>query len=230
MLTAPGARATPAQGYAFTLSPVAHQAANLSTAWLLAHAVERSDPNTATATAVLASMTRERAWWIVFDGRGGVRCSVAASASDPAPAPMQADARQRLLKKVREGCAGRFAPAATTWLETEPAPAPGLRWSARQVCVGDRCVASSAVQHTLRNIRSIALNVSSGSDGAVAATARCVGGRWLIVSNVEASDGSDRVEGARFRGLPPAVRSDIVGYETTQIDGVVPLPSGLSCP
>lgn len=220
-LAVPAASATPAQGYAFTLTPVAHQ----GTSWVLAHAVERSDPNTATATAVLPSMAKERSWWLVFDGSGRQRCSLAAAAADPAPDALRSagpvDVRTPLLARVRKGCASVSAGTAT-WLAAEPAAA--LRWSSKQVCAGERCVAATTSQRSLHGVR------SQAAEGAVPAAARCVAGRWLIVDNAEADDGSGRIEGARFRGLPPAVRSDIVGYETVAIDGIVTLPAGLSCP
>jgi hypothetical protein len=220
-LAAPFAQATPAQGYSFTLTPVAHA----STHWVLVHAVERSDPNTATATVVLPSMAKERVWWLVFDGRGRQRCSVAAAAADPALDALRSagtvDARTPLLARVRKGCASVTAGTAT-WLAAEPAPA--LRWSSKQVCAGERCVAATTPQRSLHGVR------SQAAEGAVPAAARCVASRWLIVDNAEADDGSGRIEGARFRGLPPAVRSDIVGYETVAIDGIVTLPPSLSCP
>jgi hypothetical protein len=195
---------------------------------VLVHAVERSDPNTATATAVLPAMTKERAWWMVFDGSSRMRCSSPAVASDAAPAALRAaqaaDARNTLLNRIRKACGARTAAGSATWLESEPALTAGLRWSAKQVCAGERCVPSSAAQRSLHGARSRA------AAGAVPAAARCVAGRWLIVANAEADDGSGRIEGARFRGLPPAVRSDIVGYETVAIDGIVTRPAGLSCP
>jgi hypothetical protein len=57
-----------------------------------------------------------------------------------------------------------------------------------------------------------------------------VANRWLIVSNSEADVGAGPVVGARFSGVPPVLRSDIVGYETIRIDGLAVLPAGVDCP
>jgi hypothetical protein len=165
---------------------------------------------------------------MVFDGNSRMRCSSPAAASGPAPpalrGPPAADARSTLLARMRKACGAQTLAGTATWLESEPAPTPGLRWSAKQVCAGERCVPSSVAQRSLNGARSRA------AEGAVPAAARCVAGRWLIVANAEADDGSGRVEGARFRGLPPAVRNDIVGYETVTIDGIVARPDALNCP
>jgi hypothetical protein len=215
------AGATPAQGYALSLTPVAHQGSQ----WLLVRAAERSDPNTATANAVLPSMLKERAWWLAFDGNGHQRCKAAAVAADAAPGVLWAAAstgeRTALLERLRKVCGAALA-GMPSWLGAEPAAT--WRWSAKQVCAGERCVPASAPQRSLDSAR------SQAAEGAAAAPARCVASRWLIVANSRAEDGSGQTEGARFPGLPPAVRSDIVGFESVRIDGITTLPAALKCP
>lgn len=76
---------------------------------------------------------------------------------------------------------------------------------------GERCVASFTAQRSLNGARSRA------AAGAVPAAARCLVGGRLIMANAEADDGSGRIEGTRFRGLPPAVRSDMLGMRDMPI-------------
>lgn len=215
------ASATPAQGFSYTLTPLAHE----EQAWLLVQAVERSDPNTVTATRVLPAMTRQRVDWLIVDGDARQICRVRANAADPTPADLRAHdggpARSRLMARLR----GRCGPAIRdlpSWLGTDSTA--DLRWSADRVCVGERCAVSSAVQRSRNGVASISVV------GASPAAARCVADRWLIVANMRLEDGSTRVEGALFRGLPPALRSDIVGYEVVRIDGITTMPAKLSCP
>jgi hypothetical protein len=203
------------------LTPVAHQDAR----WLLVHALERSDPNTATARAMLPSMLKEQGWWLVFDGRGRQACSAAAAGADPTPVALRgADAgslRAPLLARLRKAC-GSVPTTGLSWLAADPAAT--WRWVAGQVCAGKRCAATATPQRSLRGARAQVV------DGAAAAPARCVADRWLIVTNGEAEAGSGAEAGARFAGLPPAVRDDIVGFETVRIDGITTLSAGRACP
>jgi hypothetical protein len=215
------AAATPAQGYTYTLAPLAHK----EQAWLLVQAVERSDPNTAAATRMLPAMTRQRVDWLMVDGDARQICRVRATAADPTPAELRAHdggpARSRLMARIRGRC-GATVRDAPSWLGTDPTAA--LRWSADRVCIGERCAASSSPQRSRNGVASVTVV------GASPAAARCVADRWLIVANTRLEDGSDLTEGARFLGLPPAIRSDIVGYEVVRVDGITTMPAGLSCP
>jgi hypothetical protein len=215
------ASATPAQGFTYTFAPLAYK----EQAWLLVQAVERSDPNTAAATGMLPSMTRQRVDWLIVDGDARQICRVRAIAADPTPADLRAQdggpARSRLMVRLRSRC-GAALRDSPSWLGTEPTAA--LRWSADRVCVGERCAASSAVQRSRNGVASV------GVAGASPAPARCVADRWLIVANMQLEDGGDLTEGALFPGLPPALRGDIVGFEVVRIDGITTMPAELSCP
>jgi hypothetical protein len=221
LLTGTTAAATTLQGFTYTLAPLAHK----EQAWLLVQAVERSDPNTAAATGALPAMTQQRVAWLILDRDARQICRVRAAAADPTPADLRAHdggpARSRLMARLRAQC-GAAIRDLPSWLGT--APTAALRWSADRVCVGERCAASSAVQRSPNGVAAV-------SDvGASPAAARCVADRWLIVANVRLEDGSNQAEGARFPGLPPAPRSDIVGYEVVHIDGITTMPAALSCP
>lgn len=215
------AAATPAQGFAYTLAPLAHH----EQAWLLVQAVERSDPNTSTASRILPAMTRQRMDWLIVDGDARQICRVRATDADPAPADLRAHggdpARSRLMARLRGRC-GAAVRDLPSWLGTDPTAA--LRWSADRVCIGERCAASAAVQRSRNGV------ASRPVADAGPAPARCVADRWLIVANMELNDESDLPAGASFPGLPPALRSDIVGYEVVRIDGITTMPAELSCP
>jgi hypothetical protein len=210
--------ATPAQGYSLAMEPIGHHGAR----WLLLRMVERSDPNTITATGALPPMKRERAWWLLVDGQGRPLCRVAA----PVPAMAKVEAgtaaaeRGAALHRLRSACpAAAQGPA--RWIDG--APATSLRWTAERVCAGERCVAASAPQYSLGAMR------SSAVAGAGPAPARCVAGHWLIVTNTDDAGQSPAVEGARFNGLPPPLPREIVGHETVRIDAVARAPAGLPC-
>jgi hypothetical protein len=208
---AAAASATSAQGYALAMTPLAHH----GTRWLLVQVVERSDPNTTTATGALPPMTRERAFWMLVDGLGRPLCRVKVAAE--LPAAQRADA----LHRLRAAC-GQAAEGPARWIDG--GAAAGFSWSAHQVCAGERCVAAAARQYSIGGARS-----SAAATGTPAA-ARCVAGRWLIVTNLDDAGASPGLEGARFHGLPPRLRGDIVGHETVRIDGVARVPPGLDCP
>jgi hypothetical protein len=215
--TAAAASATPAQGYSLSMTPVAHQ----GTRWLLVHVLERSDPNTTTASGRLPSMAREGAWWLLVDGDGRPQCRLAVRTVSPADAGgVPVAERPLLLSRLRANCRPAV-PAKVRWIEA--VPAARLRWSPQEVCTEARCMASSAPQYSLGGVRSAAVA------GAGAAAARCVAGRWLLVTNLDDTGGSDSVEGARFPGLPPALRPDIIGHETVRIDGIARAPAALGC-
>jgi len=163
--------------------------------------------------------------WLIVVGEARQYCRVRATAADPTPADLRAHdggpARSTLMARLRARC-GAALRDLPNWLGTEPAAA--LQWSADRVCVGERCAASSAVQRSRNGVASISVV------GASPATARCVADRWLIVANTQMEDGSNLREGALFPGLPPAIRSDIVGYEVVRIDGITTMPAELRCP
>jgi hypothetical protein len=215
-----GAQATPAQGYRLTLTPLLQHA----TPWLLLHGREHSDPNTAMAGGMGPSMTTLRHWWLLVDAAGRIRCSLRADEAAPDAMPAMSAS---LAARLRAGCGALRSAAAlrpgAVWAAAPATDAAAASWAPRQVCVRRRCVAAASVQHTLFDKRS-----QPESAGPVApAPARCVADRWLIVTNSD--DGAGPPAGARFIGVPAALRADIVGHEFTVVDGIAALPAGVRC-
>jgi hypothetical protein len=214
------ANATPAQGYMLKLRPLQHHTAN----WLIVAADERSDPNTATQDKVLPSMLRERRWWVLFDGSGQARCTLARG-DRAMPATIEA-ARLALLRGCRN--APQALRAAAGWSDVLEARSLqfNVTWSPKQLCADGRCTAARAPQRTVFNRAAL----SSGKTVSRAAHALCVAGRWLVVRNLQPMDGSNEIEGAVFAGLPPATPPQIAGHEFSAIDGVAAVPAGWTCP
>jgi hypothetical protein len=223
LLFAPEAQATPAQGYTFTLTPLLQHRAQ----WLLLHGFERSDPNTMMADRVAPAMAAQRHWWIVVDAAGRIRCS---SKMAEAPTGPASALTATVATRLRAGCPALRRSAAlrpgATWVAAAVSEAGAASWSERQVCASARCVAAARPQRTLFD--KVSSPPGSSERAAPApAPARCVADRWLVVSNSD--DGSGQTKGARFAGVPPPLRTDIVGYEFEAVDGVAVLPPSMRC-
>jgi hypothetical protein len=216
--------ASPAQGYSITLTPALVQGQQ----WLLVLGAEQSDPNTQMQTGAAPSMRQQRHWWLLFDAAGRARCSVRSQAAQLVTVEVMS---KTLAAHLRAGCpelrstSSLWVPARWTAWTAGPEAKPDASWSHKEVCVAGRCVAGQLTQHTLRGAASERL--TPPATAWAAAPARCVAGRWLLVSNSD--DGNGASSGARFVGLPPPLRDDIVGYEFVAIDAVVALPAGLQC-
>lgn len=209
-------------GYSIELTP----AAAIGQAWLLALATERSQPNPARADATpVAQAPQQRRQWLLFDTRARLRCAISARATD------DLQDWPDVSERMQSRCRALAGADSKSWAKvTLPSSDPGVSWTADQACRGQLCatytVPIAAVQTTLGGRQSL-----SPTPGAPArpAPARCIAGRWLIVTNVQDLSQTGALTGALFRGLPPPVPADIVGYEFARVDGVARVPDAFAC-